>query len=112
MKQLIIIISIIFTFNLKAQTTIGWDAGCSYDMNTDPNSLQQAIDDGMTDIRLTNENNANSILTDSFTSSNVKAGQSIRCYKVHMVKKLDLLVLGVAGINNIEASEHLFVKCQ
>jgi hypothetical protein len=29
-----------------------------------------------------------------------------------MVERLDLIVLGVAGINNIETAQHLFVKCQ
>ncbi|MCF6286804.1 MAG: hypothetical protein L3K26_16680 [Candidatus Hydrogenedentes bacterium] len=42
--------------NLQAQVTIGWDVSCDYDMNFDANGLQQAIDDGMSELRLTNEN--------------------------------------------------------
>ncbi len=55
MQHKLIMILILSTQFVSAQTTIGWESGCTYNMITDPNSLQQAIDDGMTDIRLTNE---------------------------------------------------------
>lgn len=55
MKIAILIMVLLLTHQVKSQTTIGWDASCNYDMNADANGLQQAIDDGMTELRLTNE---------------------------------------------------------
>jgi hypothetical protein len=52
----VLIASLLMTLQINAQTTIGWDTSCDYNMNVDANSLQQAIDDGMTELRLTNEN--------------------------------------------------------
>jgi hypothetical protein len=52
----VLIISLLITLKINAQTTIGWEESCDYNMNVDANSLQQAIDDGMTELRLSNEN--------------------------------------------------------
>jgi hypothetical protein len=56
MKNKKILPLVFIALTSQAQTTIGWDASCQYDMNDDSNAVQQAIDDGHTDIRLTNEN--------------------------------------------------------
>lgn len=53
----IVILTVIISFNLQAQVTIGWEPSCDYDMNVDPNSLQQAINDGASEIRLSSQNN-------------------------------------------------------
>ena len=53
----IVILALISSYQLQAQVTIGWEASCDYDMNIDPNGLQQAINDGASEIRLSNQNN-------------------------------------------------------
>jgi len=44
------------TCQVNAQVSVGWDGSCDYDVSVNANSLQQAIDDGATEIRLSNQN--------------------------------------------------------
>jgi len=57
MKYSIIIYFLIITLPtiVHSQVTVGWNSSCDYDVSDDENALQQAISDGHTDIRLTNE---------------------------------------------------------
>jgi len=44
------------SYSVSAQVSVGWDASCDYDLIADANGLQQAIDDGAIEIRLSNQN--------------------------------------------------------
>jgi len=57
MKYSIIIYFLVITLPtiVHSQVTVGWNSSCDYNVNDDENALQQAISDGHTDIRLTNE---------------------------------------------------------
>lgn len=55
MKKLLLM-TVLFSLKTHAQVSVGWETSCDYDVNSDATALQQAIDDGHVDIRLTNEN--------------------------------------------------------
>ena len=55
MKKLLSILLLTTVLNLQAQVTVGFDATCDYDESVSIGQIQQAIDDGETEIRLTNE---------------------------------------------------------
>jgi hypothetical protein len=55
-KKTICIALLTVTQLALSQVSVGWDALCDYDLNVDANGLQQAIDDGATEIRLSNQN--------------------------------------------------------
>ena len=54
--KILILMATLLCFKIKAQVTVGWEDTCDYDISEDPVALQQAIDDGNMDIRLTNAN--------------------------------------------------------
>ncbi|KAA3645939.1 MAG: hypothetical protein DWP95_03850 [Proteobacteria bacterium] len=58
MKKLMmsIALGLVVTCQVNAQVSVGWDGSCDYDVSVNANGLQQAIDDGATEIRLSNEN--------------------------------------------------------
>lgn len=55
MKNITIILILITTLKSNAQVTVGWDASCDYDESQTAGQIQQAIDDGATEIRVTNQ---------------------------------------------------------
>ncbi|QKK03776.1 MAG: hypothetical protein HND55_14540 [Pseudomonadota bacterium] len=52
MKPALLLAGIMFSQAALAQVSVGWDADCDYNVNTDPAALQTAIDAGHTEIRL------------------------------------------------------------
>ncbi len=55
-KKTIFIALLTVTQMALSQVSVGWDASCDYDLSVDANGLQQAIDDGAAEIRLSNQN--------------------------------------------------------
>jgi hypothetical protein len=53
---LLIIASLVLVSTARAQVSVGWGMDCDYNVDTDPQALQTALDDGAGEIRLTHQN--------------------------------------------------------
>lgn len=62
MRNITTFILFLLTFNSVAQVSVGWDGACDYDVSLNSNALQQAIDDGAAEIRLSNAQSHNTAI--------------------------------------------------